>query len=212
FFIVPVFFSLIISLLSLKKSKHPFFIYRLNTVLFGNLLLFMLATGGPNGSKMQWMYMYPLIIYLLLGKNEGLYWNTAIILSCFGIYFNPAHWTALYSYPASTAIRFLLSYCCVSLVTHWFEYYRRSYKLRLLQRTEELQKALDEVKTLSGYLPVCASCKRVRDKDGNWIDLEDYIEAHSEAEISHGLCRDCIKEIYPEIDEELDTSHQSEQE
>jgi DNA-binding NtrC family response regulator len=55
----------------------------------------------------------------------------------------------------------------------------------------ELKAALAQVKTLSGLLPICAWCKKARDDDGYWHDLESYIAAHSEAEVSHGICPEC---------------------
>ena len=61
-----------------------------------------------------------------------------------------------------------------------------------------LQNALAEVKTLSGLLPICASCKKIRDDSGYWQQIEIYISSHSEAEFSHGLCPDCLKRLYPE--------------
>jgi hypothetical protein len=62
-----------------------------------------------------------------------------------------------------------------------------------------LQKALEEVKTLSGMLPICASCKKIRDDEGYWQQIEEYIRDHSEADFTHGICEDCVKELYPEI-------------
>lgn len=61
---------------------------------------------------------------------------------------------------------------------------------------EELQEALDNIKTLKGLLPICAKCKKVRDDKGYWSQIEGYIESHSEALFSHGLCPDCEKELY----------------
>ncbi|MCX5826432.1 MAG: PAS domain S-box protein [Deltaproteobacteria bacterium] len=63
----------------------------------------------------------------------------------------------------------------------------------------ELQNALSEVKKLSGMLPICASCKRIRDDNGYWEQIESYIRGHSEAEFSHGICPDCAKKLYPEL-------------
>jgi PAS domain S-box-containing protein len=60
----------------------------------------------------------------------------------------------------------------------------------------ELQKALSDVKKLSGFLPICASCKKIRDDKGYWRQIEAYIRDHSEAEFSHGLCPDCAKKLY----------------
>jgi hypothetical protein len=72
--------------------------------------------------------------------------------------------------------------------------------LRKLQETiAGLQDALNRVKLLSGLLPMCASCKKIRDDRGLWRHLEDYISEHSEAEFTHGICRDCAKRLYPEL-------------
>ena len=68
------------------------------------------------------------------------------------------------------------------------------------QYVEELQEALKEVKQLSGMLPICASCKKIRDDKGYWNQIESYIGAHSEAKFSHGICPDCVKKLYPELD------------
>ncbi len=63
----------------------------------------------------------------------------------------------------------------------------------------ELQDALSRVKTLSGLLPICASCKKIRDDQGYWKQIEIYIKDHSEADFSHGICPDCWKRLYPNI-------------
>lgn len=60
----------------------------------------------------------------------------------------------------------------------------------------ELQEALAKVKTLSGLLPICASCKKIRDDKGYWTQLEAYIRDHSEAEFSHSICPECRKKLY----------------
>ena len=64
---------------------------------------------------------------------------------------------------------------------------------------KELHKALEEVKTLSGFLPICAACKKIRDDKGYWNQIEAYISEHSEAEFSHGICPECAKKLYPDI-------------
>jgi transcriptional regulator with PAS, ATPase and Fis domain len=69
-------------------------------------------------------------------------------------------------------------------------------KARLI---DKLQSSLEKVKLLSGFLPICASCKKIRDDKGYWNQIESYIRDHSEAEFSHGICPECAKELYPEI-------------
>lgn len=64
---------------------------------------------------------------------------------------------------------------------------------------QELREALSHVKTLSGLLPICASCKKIRDDKGYWNQLESYIASHSQAEFSHGICPECAKKLYPKF-------------
>jgi len=63
--------------------------------------------------------------------------------------------------------------------------------------TNELKDALEKVKLLSGMLPICSACKKVRDDKGYWNQIEVYIRDHSEAEFSHGICPECAKRLYP---------------
>lgn len=62
-----------------------------------------------------------------------------------------------------------------------------------------LEEALNEVKVLSGLVPICSSCKKIRDDNGYWNQLEKYIQEHSGARFSHGLCPDCVKKLYPDL-------------
>ncbi|MGC9520382.1 MAG: ANTAR domain-containing response regulator [Anaerolineae bacterium] len=66
----------------------------------------------------------------------------------------------------------------------------------LAERNVQLQKALKAIKTLRGLLPICAWCgRKIETEDGTWVSLESYIEAHSEAEFTHGICPDCLRKM-----------------
>ena len=80
--------------------------------------------------------------------------------------------------------------------------YRNNLEDLVKERTRELHTALDEVKVLSGFLPICASCKQIRDDKGYWTQIESYIREHSEAEFSHSICPECAKKLYPDIVDE----------
>ncbi|SHI57683.1 hypothetical protein SAMN02745216_00187 [Desulfatibacillum alkenivorans DSM 16219] len=69
----------------------------------------------------------------------------------------------------------------------------------LIRMNSELESALSEVKTLSGLLPICSHCKKIRDDKGYWNQIEVYIQDHSEADFSHSICPDCAKKIYPQM-------------
>jgi two-component system, response regulator PdtaR len=68
----------------------------------------------------------------------------------------------------------------------------------------QLEEALLQVKRLSGLLPICASCKKIRDNRGSWRQIEEYITTHSEAGFSHGICPQCAQVLYPEFSKLMD--------
>ena len=88
---------------------------------------------------------------------------------------------------------FILSSICDITERKWVELERE----KLIR---ELQEALASVKQLSGMLPICASCKKIRDDKGYWNQVEVYIRDHSEAEFSHGICPECKEKLYPGLD------------
>jgi CheY-like chemotaxis protein len=75
---------------------------------------------------------------------------------------------------------------------------------RLTSKITELGQALEQIKILSGIIPICAGCKKIRDDAGYWQQVEMYISKHSEAKFTHGICPECEKRLYAELDEERD--------
>jgi hypothetical protein len=75
-------------------------------------------------------------------------------------------------------------------------------KRDLQQKTMELEDALAQVQVLKGLLPICASCKKIRDDKGYWQSVENYISTHSEVKFSHDICPECMKKLYPEYCDE----------
>ncbi len=78
---------------------------------------------------------------------------------------------------------------------------RRTIELQdsLSARVEELRNALDQLKTLRGIVPICTTCKKVRDDQGYWKQVEVYIRDHTEASFSHGICPECMDRYYPYV-------------
>src|SRR4030095_8260708 len=74
---------------------------------------------------------------------------------------------------------------------------RKQHEAEREKLIAELQQALASVKTLRGLLPLCPWCKQMRDDDGYWQNVEGYIQAHSDAEFTHGICPECFEKIVP---------------
>jgi len=94
----------------------------------------------------------------------------------------------------------------ITIFLFWNRKLNREITVRKLAEQEkerlirELKKALEDIKQLSGLLPICSNCKKIRDDKGYWNQIEGYIRDHSEAEFSHGICPECAKELYPDLD------------
>ena len=91
------------------------------------------------------------------------------------------------------AAMFFVFFIVVALLVH-------TVRAVLRQRESlinELQTALSAVKELNGIIPICANCKKIRDDEGYWQDVAVYISKHTNAEFSHGLCRECAAKLYP---------------
>jgi len=76
---------------------------------------------------------------------------------------------------------------------------RKQAEKALQEKVEELRQALDQIKTLRGIVPICASCKKIRDDQGYWNQVEVYVSSRTEAEFTHGICPECAKKLYPEF-------------
>jgi len=147
--------------------------------------VWMACLGALMGGAMEYLGMARYSHFIIL------YWNAAVRLGVFLI------------------VVFLLS----SVRSWGYELARRVEERTALlakeieerKRTEaerevviaELRDALSNVKHLRGLLPICASCKRIRDDQGYWNDVEEYIRKHTEADFTHGICPDCMNKLYP---------------
>jgi len=76
---------------------------------------------------------------------------------------------------------------------------RKEAELERERLVHELQRTLSELKTLRGIIPICSGCKMIRDNQGRWHPIEEYVHSHTQADFSHGLCPSCIKSLYPEF-------------
>ncbi len=95
---------------------------------------------------------------------------------------------------------------------------KKILEVKVEERTKELnvkviqlQEALSEIKKLSGLLPICSHCKKIKDDKGYWNNLEEYIQTHSDVSFSHGLCSECSDELYGKEDWYIEMKKEDEQ-
>lgn len=81
--------------------------------------------------------------------------------------------------------------------------HRNNLEQLIKDRTEKLEKAIDEIKTLRGFLSICSNCQKIRKEEGTWEILEHYIRQNSDVEFSHTICPDCIRVLYPDLADKI---------
>lgn len=156
-----------------------------------------IAAGGGEAFVFLWAYLLPISVFFVFGWREGALWAALI-----GVATGTAL-AAAQSFPPPLVTRFLVTYLLVALFAAALETARAASARLLLARQSALEAALRKIKTLTGLLPICCSCKRIRDDRGEWSRLEEYLEAHTEAELTHGICPECIGRIYPGLAERV---------
>tara|TARA_Y100000294_G_scaffold82200_1_gene77233 strand:+ start:162 stop:785 length:624 start_codon:yes stop_codon:yes gene_type:complete len=87
----------------------------------------------------------------------------------------------------------------IALYKHKIEIEKKEAGEERKKLIHKLKEDLAEIKKLSGMLPICASCKKIRNEDGNWNQIEEYLSDRSEVKFSHSVCPECAKKLYPDI-------------
>jgi len=159
------------------------------------LVIFFVDLAVPLGVAVDVLYVAVVLISFWSPKKNFVVLLAAIlsVLTLGGFFLSPsgvAIWKAV-------ANRFLALFAIWA--TTVLGLYRIAAEEERARIAEERQKAYEEVKILRGFLPICASCKKIRDDQGYWNQIEKYIMEHSEAEFSHGICPECARKLYPEL-------------
>lgn len=195
----------VFSLISLKKFNSDLFIYRIFLFLVSFAWIYSVPNGTGQGTALYWSYSLPLLFFFFFGKKEGLIWTIVFSSFLFFVILTPAVF-GWYSYGHIIVLRFIITFGIVTMIGYGLESARdfnskmlEEKNLALLQEKQQLETALKEINTLSGLIPICSSCKKIRNDEGYWEQVETYIKNHSGADFTHGICPDCIAKLYPDF-------------
>lgn len=187
----------------LTQQEMPIF----RTVIFLICLNFYYAIGIGAGEEtvLFWAFFMPPLFFYFFGKREGMAWGFIFFISI-GLLMLTAPFFNGHVYPKVVLSRFLISFPVVTIVCFGLESSRDLFSRlldnknqQLIKEKDELKKALKEINTLNGLIPICAGCKNIRNDEGYWERVETYIEARSSADFTHGLCPSCTKRLYPNL-------------
>lgn len=165
------------------------------------VLTWEMAIGGGHGFAMLWFFAFPLVAFFILGAREGL---AVVALSIAVVVFLAMLWPQSRVHYAATGLRLVVTYTVVSALAWTLESSRHRYDLELRREKAELRDALDQIRTLRSMLPICAWCKKIRDDEGYWSELESYFTHHSDVRFTHGICPACLESMRNEARDTLE--------
>ena len=139
--------------------------YRIALAGLSLFLLYIVSLGLSNRGDILWLYIYPLVSFFIFGIVEGLIWITGVMIPLFIILLFPSL-TNAFVFSSDFILRFFVSILVVTFVAGLFESLRLHFYRKLKKQKIELEIALENVKTLSGLIPICATCKKIRDDTG----------------------------------------------
>ena len=177
---------LLFAYIYLRITKKLFTTCCIAAAVFIGFLLVHLISGGTDSSGPIWYFIFPPVALYLLGLRLGLALSLIVAAPAMVILIMLFAGSEMGGYTTTFMLRFILSYLVETLLFFIME----------SQRT----KAQQEVKILSGLLPICAACKKIRDDKGYWNQIEGYIQRYSDARFSHSVCPDCASKLYPDLD------------
>lgn len=176
------------------------------------LLLFFLviaSQGGTENSAVLWILLFPTAAVFLMGTRKGLTLSLVMLLGVLAVFSLGGKVFVQAIYTGTFKIRVIAVYSVVTLLAVIAEELRGRIHDNLVrsnkekeQAIEKLNRSIEEIKTLQGIIPICLHCKKIRDDEGFWQAVEEYVQYRTEAQFSHALCPDCAKEFYPEFVEE----------
>ena len=189
-------------LAAVRKWGRDAAVYRLSHFLICLLLLYCVSIAAGRETVLYWVLIMPLLFFAFFGKREGMLW--ALLFSAgLGLIMIAPGLFGSHVYGDVTISRFLITLSMAIVVAYHLESSRHTFgrlldekNQALLREKQSLEAAMARIRTLRGLLPICASCKRIRDDKGYWNQLEAYLSEHSEVVFSHGICPECKEKLY----------------
>jgi hypothetical protein len=189
-------------LLAIKLTKVEMAVYRVMGFLISLNYFYNVSIGAGDETVIYWIFILPPVFFFFLGKLEGTVWALGFTFFLGIIMLMP---DLVGAYPYSNVIlsRFFITFSLVTILCYGLEASRNAFggllddqNRILLHEKERLEQAIHEIDTLSGLIPICAHCKKVRNDEGFWEQVETFVRDRSAADFSHSVCPDCAEQLY----------------
>ncbi len=150
--------------------------------------IFLIKNGGIENTGIFWIFLFPIAYFFFLGRIGGVISFSGLLLILLAVSVLRELEIIVIVYSKIVMILFLVVFLTEALLLYLYE--------RILEHHIAHENAL------CGIIPICSHCKKIRDDKGYWSMLEQYFNKYSDAEFSHSICPECVKELYPDFTEE----------
>ncbi len=166
----------------LVNTKKHNLIFLATATIATMIFLLNFITGGIDNNGILWYYTFPMTALILLGLKQGTIFSISLPVISIILLVEPFNSLMMTVYDPVFLFRILITYTIVFLLAFVYQFQK--------------EKSQHEIKKLKGFLPICSNCKKIRDDKGYWKQIEEYIQKHSDASFSHGICPDCSEALY----------------
>ena len=180
-----------------NTKKHQL-IFLSASIVMTFIYLSNYVTGGTDNNGPLWYFTFPMMALILLGPLKGSLLSISLIIISLILLVKPFDRMMMTDYEPSFLVRFFISYTIVFILAFVYEFQK--------------QKNEKEIKKLKEFLPICSSCKKIRDDKGYWEQIDVYIQNHSETLFSHGICPECSEKLYGNEDWYIEIKKEDRQE
>lgn len=198
-----------ISIASIVFLNKDMLVYRITFVIVCLSFFIGVYHGIGKETILYYSFAMPPLLFFYFGKREGSIWLSVFLGVVTFISWAPSIIDS-HQYESFNISRYFITIAIVCISSYGIESARYTFhtlseknNISLLQEKQRLEKALAEIKTLSGMIPICANCKKIRNDEGFWEQVETYVRDRSEADFSHAICPDCIDLLYPEYKQDI---------
>jgi len=173
-------------------------------IFIGGLgILWAIVMDPHSPSTYYWSLFFAPIPFFVLGHKRGSIFSMVFFLAILPLAFRTQQHLTWTGEGPLFIFRYILALVGALTFAYLFELARHRHRIKLQRQMEKnrkitraLKQSMEEIKVLSGFLPICAHCKKIRDDQGYWTQLEEYITTNSEAVFSHGICETCAMEVF----------------
>lgn len=194
--------TLVVTALIVRKRRSVQILLRVPMAAVSMLLLYNIYTAPGKDAVLLWMTSFPLFAFAIFGRKEGAIWSISVVSISIAMVQFPSFFGA-HEYISKVGYRYAIAISLVTALSYAGEFMRHSFYHEIQNKNKQIEAAMHDIKTLRGLLPICSHCKKIRDDNGYWRNLESYISQHTDARFSHGICISCLRRMDPALYREM---------